>query len=71
MRKITRNNLSDIWNMRNLSVKNVLTEISKHPDLKFFITAAGFWWFTCSVVAITISANVIYYVFRIFRLVLG
>ena len=71
MNKFNRNNLKDIWNMRDLTVRDFFAELSKHPDLKFLITAAGFWWLTRFIVAITIGANVIYYVFRIFRLVIG
>jgi len=70
-KKINRDNLSDIWKMRNLTVGGFLSEISKHPELKFLITAVGAAWIMSAVIAFTIGANVIYYVCRIFRLVLG
>ena len=71
MKKINRDNLSDIWRMRHLTVEDFLSEISKHPDLKFLLTAVGALWIMSTVVALTIGANVIYYLCRIFRLVLG
>ncbi len=71
MKKINLDNLSDIWKMRHLTVGDFLSEISQHPDLKFLITAVGALWVMSTVVAITLGANVIYYVCRIFRLVLG
>ncbi len=71
MKKISRSNLSDIWGMRNFTVKEFLEVLSKHPDLKFLLTAVGFWWVISAIVAITIGANVIYYLFRVFKLVLG
>lgn len=71
MEKITRDNLREMWKFRNLTVKDFLSEISKHPDLKFLLTAVGAWWIMSTVVALTIAGNVIYYLFRIFNLVLG
>lgn len=71
MKKINRDNLSDIWKMRHLTVEDFLSEISKNPDLKFLLTAVGALWIMSTVVALTIGANVIYYLCRVFRLVLG
>ncbi|MHB1948318.1 MAG: hypothetical protein ACYCQI_09420 [Gammaproteobacteria bacterium] len=71
MKKINRNQLNEMWDMRNLTVKEFFENLSKHPDLKFLLTAAGIWWLTKFALAITIAGNVIYYVIRIFNLVLG
>jgi hypothetical protein len=71
MENDNRINLSNIWEMRNLTVKDFFEKLSKNPEMKFLITTAGIWWLTRMLVAVTIGANVIYYVFRIFNLVLG
>ena len=71
MKKINRENLREIWKMRHLTVEGFLAEISNHPDLKFLLTAVGVWWIMSTVVALTIGANVIYYVCRIFKLIFG
>ncbi len=71
MKKISCSNLSDIWEMRNFTVKEFFDVLSKHPELKFLLTAVGFWWIISAIVVITIGANVIYYLCRVFNLVLG
>jgi hypothetical protein len=71
MEKLNRSHWDDIWAMRNLTVKEFIEGLSKHPDLKFLLTVAGIWWLTRTVVVITFSANVIYCIFRVFNLVLG
>lgn len=69
--KLNRNNVTEMWNMRNMSVRDFIEGIKKHPDLKFFISVVGFWWLMRTAFVITIVANVIYYLLRIFDLVLG
>lgn len=71
MGKLNRNHLNDLWQMRNLTVGDFIDGISKNPNLRFLITAVGFWWMARLVLAITIGANVVYYLLRISRLVLG
>jgi len=71
MTKLKRKQISNLWDMRNLSLKEFFENISKHPDLKFLLTAAGLWWLIKLALAVTIAGNVIYYVIRIFNLVLA
>lgn len=71
MAKLKRKQIGDLWEMRNLSVKDFFEIVSNHPDLKFLLTAAGIWWLIRFALAITIAGNVIYYVIRIFNLILA
>lgn len=71
MKKINRNHVNEMWKMKNLTVKELFSNLSKHPDLKFLLTAAGIWWLTKLLLFITLAGNVVYYIIRIFNLVLG
>ena len=71
MSKLKRKEMSNLWEMRNLSLKEFFENVSNHPDLKFLLTAAGIWWLIRFALVITIAGNVIYYVIRIFNLVLA
>lgn len=69
--KINFNNLKDLWELRNLTVQDFLNALSKNSDLKFLVTIAGLWWAMNTIFVFVVGANVIYYVSRIFKLVLG
>jgi hypothetical protein len=69
--KLNRDHLKVLWEMRNMTVKDMLVTLSNHPDLKFLLTAAGVWWITKIILFITIFANVIYYADHIFHFVLS
>lgn len=71
MKKVNRDHLKEMWGMKNFTVKEFFQNLAKHPELKFLLTAAGIWWLTKFSLAITIGINVIYYVYRIFNLVVG
>ncbi len=71
MNKMNRKNMKDIWRMRNLTVKDFFENLSKHPDLKFLLTAAGSWWLIKMTLFVVLACNVFYYVIRIFDLVLS
>lgn len=59
-----------LWNMRNLTVDEFLELLSKHPDLKFLLTTVGAWFLLRSVIGIWIGVHVLYFVYRIFNLVI-
>lgn len=71
MKKLKKESLQEIWNMKNMSVKECMLHISSHPDLKFLLTSAGVFWLIRMSLTITILGNVIYYAIRIFNLVLN
>lgn len=71
MGKISKKSLKDLWGMRHLTIKDFINRLSAYPDLKFFLTAVGIWWFARTVITVTIGLNVIYYICRLFNLVLG
>lgn len=71
MEKLSKNNLKELWEMKNLTVKEFIQKLSAHPDMKFLLTAFGIWWICGFLLTATIGINVVMYVFRIFKLVLG
>ena len=71
MKKINRRHVNEIWQMRHLTVKEFFENLSKHPDLKFLLTAAGIWWLTKFTLFMVLAGNVFYYVIKIFNLVLS
>lgn len=60
-----------LWDMRHLTVDEFLKKISAHPDLKFLLTSVGVWFVLRYVIGLWIGAHVLYFVYRIFNLVLG
>lgn len=56
--------------MRHLTLKECFAKISAHPDLKFLLTAAGIWFCVKWILGLWIAGHVIYFVIRIFNLVL-
>jgi hypothetical protein len=71
MNQNDRGTLKKLWDMRNLSVDEFLQKISIHPDLKFLLTTVGAWFLLRWIIGIWIGAHVIYFIYRIFNLVLG
>lgn len=69
MRTNNRSILSDLWKMRQLSISECLSEIENNSDLKFLLTVAGCWWVLRLVFTLTVTANIIYYLCRLFKLV--
>lgn len=63
--------LKELWEMRNSSVDECLAKISTHPDLKFLLSAVGAWFLLRCLLFVWIGAHVIYFVWRIFNLVLN
>jgi len=70
MNQKDKGTLKVLWEMRHLSVDEALTKIAAHPDLKFLLTTVGAWFLLRLVVGVWIGAHVIYYLYRIFHLVL-
>ncbi len=71
MKKMNRKNMKDIWLMRNLTIKDFFENLSKHPDLKFLLTAGGIWWLIKMTLFVVLAGNVFYYVIQIFDLILS
>jgi hypothetical protein len=71
MQKLNRNTFDEIWKMRHLTVREFLSELSKHPELTFLLKIVGMWWLIGAILTVTIGMNVIYFVCRIFSLVLS
>lgn len=65
-----KSKLSDLWEMRNLSVDEVIKKISQNHDLKFLLTAAGIWLMARWLIGLWIAGHVVYFVYRIFTMVL-
>lgn len=63
--------LKALWDMRHLTVDECLKKLSTHPDLKFLLTAVGGWFLLRWLMGLWIGVHVLYFVFRIFNLVLG
>jgi len=63
--------LSKLWEMRHRSVNECLEAIRQQPDLQFLLTSAGIWFFIRFLIGITITVNVLYFVYRVFQLVLA
>lgn len=63
--------LQKIWNMRHLTVDECLNKISGEPDLKFLLTTVGAWFLLRWIIGVWIGAHAIYFVYRMFNLVLG
>lgn len=59
-----------IWEMRRLTVREFLSNITDHPDLGFLLTTAGIWFVLRLVIGIWIATHVIYFVCRVFNLVM-
>jgi hypothetical protein len=60
-----------IWEMRNLSVNELIDKVSKHTDLKYFLTVAGILFLLRWLLVLWIGAHVMYLVYRIFNMVIG
>jgi hypothetical protein len=71
MNQNDKGTLKALWEMRHLTVDECLAKVSTHPDLKFLLTTMGAWFLLKLIMSVWIGAHVIYYVYRIFNLVLG
>lgn len=71
MKKEDASTLKALWEMRNLSVKECINKISNNSDLKFLLSAVGIWFFVRLLLTIWIVSHVIYFVGRIFNMVLS
>jgi len=71
MNQNDKGTLKQLWERRNMSVEDFFKSIVAHPDLKFLLTTVGVWYVLRCIVGIWIGAHVIYFVCRIFNVVLG
>jgi len=71
MNQDDKGKLKTLWDMRHLTVDEFVSKISVHPDLKFLLTTVGAWFLLRCVIGIWIGAHVIYFVYRIFNIVLS
>lgn len=67
--KLTREHFNTLWDMRNLSVKEMIEAIKNNKELKFVLTSAGIWWCTKTIVFAVFIANLIYFILRVFSIV--
>ena len=68
---MTKETFKLLWEMRHLTVDEFFSKIAVHPDLKFLLTTVGAWFLLRCVIGIWIGAHVIYFICRIFSLVLS
>lgn len=71
MSELEKNKLSMLWEMRNLTINQAKQKISENADLKFLLTTAGIWFLLQWIIGLWIGVHVIYFVIRIFNLVLS
>lgn len=71
MSELEKNKLLILWEMRKLTANEALDKISKNKDLKFLLTTAGIWFLLRLSIGIWIGVHVIYFLYRIFNVVLG
>lgn len=67
---LEKGTLKKLWDLRNLSVNESIEVIAKHPNLQFLLTTAGLWFLVRWLIALWIGGHVLYFVYRIFNLVL-
>jgi hypothetical protein len=63
--------LKILWDLRHLTLKECLEKISTDPDLKFLLTATSIWLLVKWILGLWIAVHVIYFVTRVFNLVLA
>jgi hypothetical protein len=63
--------LKSLWDLRHLTVKEALAKIGGDPNLKFLLTGAGVWFLLRLLLVSWIAGHIIYFIGRIFNLVLG
>lgn len=71
MNKNIKEKLNRLWEMRNVTVEEFLEILSKNSDLKFLLTTVGMWFLLRWVIGLWIGVHAIYFVYRIFNLVLA
>ena len=71
MNKLTKDEMKEMFAMKELSVKEFFEKIKEHPTLSALLTTAGVWFVTRSLLLIMIWGNVFYVVYRIFNMVLN
>jgi hypothetical protein len=63
--------LKTLWDMRHLTVDEFLKKLSANPELKLLLTVVGGWFVLRWVIGLWIGVHVIYFIYRIFNLVLN
>lgn len=66
-----KSKLQKLWNMRNITVNEFIELVANHPNFKFLLTTAGAWFLFRWVIGIWIGGHALYFVYRIFNLVLN
>jgi len=69
--KLTKNDMKDLIEMKELTVKDCLEKMKQHSALSGLLTVAGLWFVTRTLLLMMIGGNVVYVVYRIFNMVLN
>lgn len=69
--KLTKNDMKDLIEMKELTVKDCIDKMKKHPTLSGLLTVTGVWFITRTLLLAMIWVNVFYVVYRIFNMVLN
>ena len=71
MNKLSKDDMKELMEMKELTVKECIEKIKQHPTLSALLTTAGVWFVTRAILLIMIFGNVFYIVYRIFNMVLN
>ena len=71
MVKINKDDMKELIAMQDMTVKEFLDELKKHPTLKILLTAAGGWLVARTILLLMIFGNLIYVAYRIVNMVLN
>ena len=71
MKQNSKETFKALWEMRQLTVDECLKKISTDSALKFLVTAAGAWFLFRQLIGMWIGAHLLYFIYRVFHLVLA
>ena len=63
--------LKGLWGLRHVKVKDLITTLEAHPNLKWLLSAVGLGFFVREVIILWAGVNVLYIVYRIFQMALN
>ena len=69
--RLEKGDLKELVTMKDLTVRQFIVKVKRHPRLNFLLTTAGVWLLVRMAFFVLITANVIYALTRIFSLVTG
>lgn len=71
MSKLSKEDIMELIDMKELTVKEFFEKMKEHPTLSVLLTTAGVWLVARTLLLIMIFGNVIYVAYRIFNMVLN